>query len=106
MHNSVAAIRAARVTARFVLPATHHRQRQLGLHRFAFIPVQKTGSSSLLDGRSSLRAALAIRGGLVPAPDRRLATSPLRAAPRMTWSHGGGVQARRSPSRRATPWRG
>jgi hypothetical protein len=103
MHNSVAAIRAARVTARFVLPAANQRQRTLGLHRVAFTPVRQ-GSGRL--GRGSLEAALGIGSGLVPAPVRRVVTSPLRPAPRMTWSHGGGVQARRSPSRRATPWRG
>jgi hypothetical protein len=105
MQNSVAAIRAARVTARFVLPPAQQRERHLGLHRLAFTPVRQAPAGER-GTRRSLRGIFGASGGLVPAPIRRVATSPLRRAPQMTWSHGGGVEARRSPSRRATPWRG
>jgi hypothetical protein len=104
MQNSVAAIRAARVTARFVLPPAQQRERHLGLHRLAFTPLRHAPTGRL-GTSASLRGALTANT-LVPAPARRVASSPLRLASRMTWSHGGGVQVRRSPTRRATPWRG
>nr|MBA2254454.1 hypothetical protein [Chloroflexota bacterium] len=84
MQNSVAAIRAARVTARFVLPPAQQRERHLGLHRLAFTPVRQAPAG----GRGTLRSLAGLLGmnGLVPAPLRKPATSPLRRAPHMTWS--------------------
>jgi len=102
MHSSVAAIRGARVSARFVRPSARHRQRQLGLRRADLTrppvrPASPTGS---------LVARLRARDGMVVVGPPAGRAAPLGRRAIFRWSTGPVALSRRPRPYRAAPWRG
>ncbi|MFI5262736.1 MAG: hypothetical protein ACHQZR_09315 [Candidatus Limnocylindrales bacterium] len=106
MHSSVAAIRGARVSARFVRPSARHRQRQLGLQR----PDLTRAAASALVHPVAPTAALVDRlhgrHGMVVAAPRSGGPAPLDRRASFHWATGPLTLLRRPRPYRAAPWRG
>lgn len=102
MHDTVAAIRASRSRARFVLPPAHRRERRLGLHRLFRTPGAGLLASAEEARDQPLKALRVAARGLIATRGESIGSSAdaLRREPRMRWSDDD-----RSPTRGATPWR-
>jgi hypothetical protein len=102
MQNSVAAIRAGRSRARYVLPQAHRRERRLGLHRLFRTPALR--SEQVLAGLhpfEALRLASRRPASVEVAGASGAPVAALRREPRMRWAPQTGLRSRRS-----APWRG
>lgn len=102
MQNSVAAIRASRSRARYVLPPAHRRERRLGLHRLFRTPA--VGYEQVLARRhpyETLRHACRSAASVEAAGPARAPVAALRREPRMSWAPQTGLRTRSS-----APWRG
>lgn len=106
MHSSVAAIRGARVSARFVRSSARHRQRQLGLQRSDLTRLLQAGHAQPLAPTASLVDRLHARHGMVVAERPTRAVAPLRRNAVVCWATGPVALSRRPRPYRAAPWRG
>ncbi|MEO7118440.1 MAG: hypothetical protein ABIZ34_05650 [Candidatus Limnocylindrales bacterium] len=103
MQDSVAAIRASRSRARYVVSQPHRSERSLGLHRLFRTPAAGRPADASEARRQPLKALRVAARGLIGAPDQPVATGiiALRREPRMRWPHADG-----SRTGNAAPWRG
>jgi len=106
MHSSVAAIKGARVSARFVRPSARHRQRQLGLQRSDLTRPVPAAHSRPPSPTASLVERLHGRHGMVVAAPPTHAVAPLRRTTAVRWATGPVALSRRPRPYRAAPWRG
>jgi len=102
MQNSVAAIRAGRSRARYVLPQVHRRERRLGLHRSFATPARRSeGTSARLHPFDALRDACRGTASVEGVGHARAPVTALRREPRMSWAPHDRLRTRGS-----APWRG
>jgi hypothetical protein len=106
MHSSVAAIRGARVSARFVRPSARHRQRQLGLQRADLTRPAAAPRVRPASPTASLVERLRARRGMVVAGPPTGGLAPLGHRVIYRWSTGPVALSRRPRPYRAAPWRG
>ncbi|MBA3307374.1 MAG: hypothetical protein H0T04_01675 [Chloroflexi bacterium] len=102
MQNSVAAIRAGRSRARYVLPQAHHRERRLGLHRLFRTPAARSEvTQARLHPFDALRQASRGPSSVEATGPSRAPIAALRREPRMSWAPKDRLRTRSS-----APWRG
>jgi len=106
MYSSVAAIRGARVGARFVRPSARHRQRQLGLQRPDLIRAAAAVRARPVSPTTALVDRLHGRDGMVVAAPPIGAVAPLRQRAAIRWATGPVALSRRPRPYRAAPWHG
>jgi len=105
MHSSVAAIRGATASARFILPADRQRRRRLGLHRADRLRPMRLAPVARSWAGASPVARLHARHGLAVAARPTGPVAPL-ARPAWRWTSGRASLPHRMGSYHEAPWRG
>jgi len=102
MERSLAGIGTGRIATRFGAPASHSRERRLGLARHALWAGAGTvpGGPGRAEGRPRIRD----HRGIIVVKDRRPRSGTLRREPRYHWTGAAGSGRRRASVRVRAPW--